>query len=313
MLPHRRDPLPVPLQTYLHVSETGAIEMPRVFPFNGFDGAGAHHRWGATALLAALLVCRAAAPAGAVPMDISADEARRLGQRIYLNECAGRRECLLHWNAHEDFMSLGIGHFIWYPAGRRAAYGESFPRLVGYLSATGTPPPAVLTVTDGATAPCPWPDRQAFEADRGGATAAVLMAYLEATLDGQVRFMMRRLDAAWPAILAAAPPDRRDQVRRRFARLARTPRGRYALVDYVNFKGEGLLAAERIGGHGWGLLQVLLEMDDVASVVDPLSAFAAAADRVLTRRAESDPRPHVSAQWLPGWRRRLATYLAPAY
>ncbi|MFH1982329.1 MAG: hypothetical protein ABIL58_10810 [Pseudomonadota bacterium] len=71
-------------------------------------------------------------------------------------------------------------------------------------------------------------------------------------------------------------------------------------------------AQERIGGNGWGLLQVLLEMEPLAAIIDPRAAFADAADRVLTRRALADPRPHVFSQWLPGWRRRLATYLEPA-
>jgi hypothetical protein len=87
--------------------------------------------------------------------------------------------------------------------------------------------------------------------------------------------------------------------------------GRYVLVDYVNFKGEGLLPEERIEGQGWGLLQVLLEMDPPEGRNDPLRAFSAAADRVLTRRAAADARPHVKKEWLSGWRRRLATYLEP--
>ncbi len=39
--------------------------------------------------------------------------------------------------------------------------------------------------------------------------------------------------------------------------MAASPNGVYALVDYVNFKGEGTLATERYQDHGWGLLQVL--------------------------------------------------------
>jgi hypothetical protein len=208
-------------------------------------------------------------------------------------------------------MSLGIGHFIWYPQGVAKSYRESFPLLVRYLSANGVPPPAAAVVPDGGIAACPWPDRGAFEADRRGPAAKALRHYLETTLDGQVNFMLHRLAAARNDILTAAPAADRPRVERQFARMARTPMGRYALVDYVNFKGEGLLPEERINGQGWGLLQVLLEMDPDEGLNDPLKAFSAAADRVLTRRAEADTRPHVKEEWLPGWRRRLATYLEP--
>ena len=46
-------------------------------------------------------------------------------------------------------------------------------------------------------------------------------------------------------------------MQQRFDRVASSAMGCYALVDYVNFKGEGVLATERYAGQGWGLLQVL--------------------------------------------------------
>ena len=39
-----------------------------------------------------------------------------IGQRVWQNECAGSVQGLVSWNAGEGFPSLGIGHFIWYPA-----------------------------------------------------------------------------------------------------------------------------------------------------------------------------------------------------
>ena len=42
---------------------------------------------------------------------------QELGQRIWKNECAGSVQGLVSWNEGEAFPSLGIGHFIWYPAG----------------------------------------------------------------------------------------------------------------------------------------------------------------------------------------------------
>lgn len=41
----------------------------------------------------------------------------------------------------------------------------------------------------------------------------------------------------------------------------RYPCGLYALMDYVHFKGEGVLSTETINGAGWGLRQVLEQMN----------------------------------------------------
>ena len=41
----------------------------------------------------------------------------RIGKRIWSNECNGTVDGLTSWNTGENFASLGIGHFIWYPAG----------------------------------------------------------------------------------------------------------------------------------------------------------------------------------------------------
>jgi hypothetical protein len=82
-------------------------------------------------------------------------------------------------------------------------------------------------------------------------------------------------------------------------------RGCYALIDYVNFKGEGILSTERYQGHGWGLLQVLEHMSDDGSATQ---SFAAAAAAVLRERVRNAPPERHEARWLPGWLNRVATY-----
>ena len=62
---------------------------------------------------------------------------------------------------------------------------------------------------------------------------------------------------ALPKILAAAPPPERDRSRNSSTGVASSAQGCYALIDYVNFKGEGILLTERYHGRGWGLMQVL--------------------------------------------------------
>ena len=68
-------------------------------------------------------------------------DTRELGQRIWQNECAGSVQGLVSWNAGESFPSLGIGHFIWYPAGVQEAFDESFPTFVRYARARGVQVP----------------------------------------------------------------------------------------------------------------------------------------------------------------------------
>src|SRR5438132_7771252 len=93
-------------------------------------------------------------------IPISAAEANRIGRRIWKNECGGTISGLTSWNAGENFASLGIGHFIWYPKGRRGPFEESFPNLVSFISKRGAKLPALLLGTG--EKPCPWNSRTEF-------------------------------------------------------------------------------------------------------------------------------------------------------
>ena len=248
-----------------------------------------------------LLVCACQL---AVALTISDAQARDAGRRLWQNESGGRVDGLTAWNRGEDFASLGIGHFIWYPAGRRGPFEESFPRLLEYFRKNGISLPAWL----GAEAPCPWPTREAFSADFNGARLAELRALLSRTVAEQARFAALRLEAALPLMLDSLPSGRRSVVQRRFETVAAAPGGVYALVDYVNFKGEGVSATERYNGKGWGLLQVLSAMRGNPTGREATREFAAAADRILTERVANSPPARSEARWLPGWRSRALTY-----
>src|SRR5213078_1952230 len=97
----------------------------------------------------------------------------------------------------------------------------------------------------------------------------------------------------------------RENVQIQFGRVDSSPQGCYALVDYVNFKGEGALATERYQGHGWGLLQVLENMHGTQSALDE---FAASAKTTLRRRVANSPPERGEARWLPGWLARVDGY-----
>ena len=86
--------------------------------------------------------------------------------------------------------------------------------------------------------------------------------------------------------------------------LLSTPTGTFVLLDYINFKGEGISDNEQYQGEGWGLKQVLLAMPKKTNNI--LLSFALAADEVLTRRVKNAPRDET--QWLKGWRVRIHKY-----
>ena len=238
--------------------------------------------------------------AQASPAKLSDAQALEIGRRIWKNECAGTVSGLTSWNKSEEFPSLGIAHFIWYPAGRSGPFEESWPSLARFLKTQNAP------VENWMLGPCPWKTRDAFMADLNGPRLTALRAMLSQTVAPQARYAAMRMEAALPKMLAATPSAQRTKIEANFRRVAAEPLGFYALMDYVNFKGEGVNPAERYNGQGWGLLQVL---ETMPSAGNALPEFARAADAVLTRRVRNAPPARNEAKWLPGWRNRLQTYL----
>jgi hypothetical protein len=128
---------------------------------------------------------------------------------------------------------------------------------------------------------------------------------LATTVALQSRFLAQRMEAALPKLLAATSAARRAHVKKQFEKLAANGKGTFALIDYVNFKGEGTKPEERYNGRGWGLLQVIEGMDDEGSIAE---SFAASAARVLAQRVKNSPPERDEAKWLPGWVRRVEAY-----
>lgn len=251
-----------------------------------------------TALLAACTSC----PGERIV--ISPAEASRIGELVFANECAGNQDCLTWWNEGEDFASMGIGHFIWYPSGKDGPFAESFPSLLAFMRKAGV----ILPGWMGPDTNCPWPTRAAFISAKNEQKMIELRTLLAETKHIQADFMVERLYSALPKMLATAPSSRRSHIRRQFERVARSPMGTYALVDYVNFKGEGTDPRERYQGCGWGLLQVLDAMDGRESGLGAIVAFAAAAEMVLARRVLLAPKKRQEQRWLPGWKKRISSY-----
>lgn len=247
-----------------------------------------------------------AAGASGVGSSLTDVQKSAIGRKIWQNECAGTVEGLTTWNAGEEFPSLGIGHFIWYPEGFRGRFEESWPRFVEFARARGSQPPAVAMERHS-----PWRTRAEFQKDFQGPRLASLRKWLAGNVSLQTDFIIARSRAALPKMLAAAPASERARIEVNYRKVASTPQGTYALIDYVNFKGEGTNPGERYQGRGWGLLQVLGEMKEVAAGPSAAVEFSSAAKRVLSRRIANSPPERGEKRWETGWHNRCATYARP--
>ena len=212
-----------------------------------------------------------------------------VGQQIFRNECAGRFQCLVHWNVE--------GRFV-----------ESFPALMEYMEQRQVNIPEWLLALEPFDAP--WSEKAEFVAVEDSPRLAELREFLAGTQGIQAEFIFRRARQSLGKIIESAPDDRKSEVANRVKALSQTPGGVYAIIDYVNFKGEGLSPTERYNDQGWGLLQVLLEMSGSPDR-SALEQLREAAATVLTRRAENAKDPIERERWLPGWLKRLETYEEP--
>jgi hypothetical protein len=227
-----------------------------------------------------------------------------IGRKVWINECDGKIAGLTSWNGGEAFPSLGIGHFIWYPAGRPGPFEESFPLLIAYLRERHVELPGWLTLLG----PCPWPDRKSFFADFNGPRLTGLRKFLASTVAEQSDFLFERLRLSQGQLGAGLDAQDAARLKRNFQLLSGSTAGTYALVDYVNFKGEGTKPSESYQGKGWGLRQVLLAMTPPEGVADAPGKFAVAAGSVLRQRVKLSPPGRDERQYLPGWLDRAASY-----
>lgn len=266
----------------------------------------------------AALIFTACAPAGppagggggggqaAAFTNLTAVQKAAIGRKIWQNECGGTVTGLTTWNAGEEFPSLGIGHFIWYPTGFNDRFEESWPSFVAYARQRGANPPAVAMERHS-----PWRTKAEFQRDFNSPRMTGLRQWLAGNVGLQTDFIINRSRGALPKILAAAPAGDRARISANYRKVSTTPQGTYALIDYVNFKGDGTQASERYNGQGWGLLQVLAGMRDVPAGPAAAAEFSASAKRALDRRIANSPPARGEARWREGWHNRCNTYARP--
>jgi hypothetical protein len=254
-----------------------------------------------TLLLSMAFLMRSASAQSEVPHPISHEF---IGKKVWENECDGTVAGLTSWNGGEAFPSLGIGHFIWYPAGEQGPFEESFPLLIAYLQERGIVVPPWLSPLG----PCPWPNRKAFMADFNGPRLSGLRKFLASIVAEQSDFLFERLRLSEAKLSDGLGAQDAARLKRNFQLLSDSTAGTYALVDYVNFKGEGTKPSESYQGKGWGLRQVLLAMKVPDGVADAPGKFATAASSVLRQRVKLSPPERNERQYLPGWLNRTASY-----
>lgn len=241
------------------------------------------------------------------------NEAQRewIGQQIFRNECNQQTDCLTSWNTGEEFPSMGIGHFIWYRQDQHEIFEESFPALLQYFQSQNI---AIPDWVIDANFDSPWQNREQFLAAFDSQELETLRTLLAATMPQQTSFIVQRFESALNKILAASADHERENLEDQFFAIANSqpPYGMYALIDYVNFKGEGVSPDERYADQGWGLLQVLETMLQGNQDMSPLEGFVSAAKQVLQARVDNAPPERNESRWLEGWFNRVDTYSPPA-
>ncbi len=218
-----------------------------------------------------------------LPLDTSVQltelEAAKIGEQIWENENAGQKSDLVFWK--EDRLLLGIGHFIWFPESQNDNLTYSFSKFLDYIQKQGVTIPLWLLDTSSS----PWLTKQDFIQNHETYQIISLRTLMKNTIPQQVYFMMEHLKSSLPKMLETLPTDKQRQViYTQFKRLIETPKGIYALLDYANFQ-------------GWGLLQVLEQMSSKGKATED---FANAAEIILKR--------HNDVGWLQGWQNRVNSY-----
>jgi len=240
--------------------------------------------------------------------ELSVEDYRWIGERIYQNECNSQSKNLTFWGKGEDFPSLGIGHFIWFPKGVNTPFTETFPAMFEFVSQTVKPPQWLLHLNE---VDSPWQTKEAFEQAWSGKELSELRYWLEATQAEQAQFIVNQFETRVNQVLSRLSSQEQAFYAARLMSMMRSKKGRFAVIDYVNFKGVGGNLNEQYQGEEWGLLSVLKSMSYQVNMSEDelLLAFSNAAKSRLLLRTQLAPSSKDEARWLKGWYKRLEDYL----
>lgn len=238
---------------------------------------------------------------------LNSRDIKKIGYAIWYNETSLRKEQLAFWSEHESFPSFGIGHAIWFPEGVTSPFTEQFPLLCSYLEKNNVKLP--LWLKKAKTTGAPWQSRIEFMQDTQ--KRAELIGLLSSTIDLQTRFMIERFEKRVPLLLKAVPPKKKKQVVENIRLLKSSLLGMYGLIDYLNFKGDGLNPQEEVHGYRWGLAQVLIDMPAGLTCDNVARAFSVSAAKRLLKLIENSYPSYARVKYLSGWMKRVNSYSDP--
>jgi len=236
--------------------------------------------------------------------DLTDKQLLEIGIKVWQNQCGiwdrpgkithGMKDDITSWE--DNYAQIGIGQYIWYSADETKNFQEDWPRVAQSLKDAGYP------IEDWMLGVCPWNSSEEFLADFDGDRLKSLRKMLakKALITEQARCIATRLDESLNKITTAIDGETgiTDDEKAALKRLiienfyqvatAHYPRGLYTLMDYVHFKGEGVLHTETIDGVGWGLRQVLEQMSNKIMVKKgAIVAFADAAMNIFPSRKKN--------------------------
>lgn len=228
-----------------------------------------------------------------------------LGDKIWYNESnyqPDRIDLMTFWNKTEPFPSIGIAHFIWPPSTYKGTFSSGrFHLVIEFLHKNDANVPKWLLNQRY----CPWETREKFYAAMDSKKMNELQHFLCETKAIQAKYLLERLKKFYLELVQ----QHETQAVKVFNKVLNTANGPYILVDYINFKHEGTNPKERYNGKGWGLLQVLKNINGAQLIVSPEKAFVDSARYCLMRRMRNSKNPKFERSWLPNWFDRLDSYL----
>lgn len=249
---------------------------------------------------------------------LSRQEKEWIGNKVYRNECAANPKYLIHWGKGEEFPSLGIAHFIWYPQDVTGPFQQTFPEMVEFVSKYQAPPSWLSHLKN---FNAPWANAAELAETRNSQPIKDLQAWLLETKAYQAEFVVGQFQKRLDQYFKNHPEVETTHIVRVINKLLEFKEGRFALIDYVNFKGVGN-AQEQYQGEQWGLISVLSEMTRVEneslksltsiesiSQDELLRLFVESAKKRLQLRVELAPEQRNERRWIKGWFKRLDGYL----
>jgi len=241
-----------------------------------------------------------------IATSLAPHQAIEIGVKVWQNECGGTVEGLTSWNEGEEFASLGIGHFIWYPSHAQGPFVETFPELIRFFKSNKVEIPRWIEEARG----CPWKNREEFQIALHANTKQMidLRRLLQKNIPLQAQFLQSRLEQALPTLFANISEEKKNKIKTLYNRILAHPNGPFVILDYVNFKGYGTSQNEVYEGLGWGLYQVLDNMAN-PSDDDPIVQFVKSAKEILERRVKHSPPLRHEQRFLKGWINRLDGYI----